>query len=452
MKTPVQKIHLPRYRGRKWIAARLPEDGQLWLLGKHKSVRKERSYRGALAGEFRKAIEGMPWKWPRRTVYFFSDMHADTDAFIASLVASGGFSKTGSRDKDFKLTRAGRKARFLIGGDCFDKGPSSLRLLRMIRMLMDAGADVKLLAGNHDIRMLVGIRSLDLEPDPRTEHFFVRMGPKAVPFLREITDEYLQDKQALQGIPDSRTCRRKLFPRKRWFREFPQLARWDLPEQQMQRELQRMQKKYDNFEKRCGQAGLSMRMVYAAARKWQTLFLHPGGEFHWFYRRMKAVHRERSFLFIHAGLDDRSAALLGDKGIKHLNRQFHEQLGQDLFDFYYGPVANVVRTKYRDADRPLTKRGTRLIRQKGIDVIVHGHVHRRHGQRIMLRKGLLNFECDASVDRDTRRREGLKGQGAAVTIFHPDGVVLGISTDYPYVKIFQPAALLRQPRQQGMSG
>jgi len=55
---------------------------------------------------------------------------------------------------------------------------------------------------------------------------------------------------------------------------------------------------------------------------------------------------------------------------------------------------------------------------------------------------LLNFECDASIDRNTRRKEGLKGQGAAVTIFLPDRVVLGISTDYPYIKIFEPAALL----------
>ncbi|HYQ71417.1 MAG TPA: metallophosphoesterase family protein, partial [Gammaproteobacteria bacterium] len=263
MKGPVCDVDLPRYHGASWIAARLPEKGQLWPLGKHKSVRKERGNRGELSRELLKATEDRPWKWPSRTVYFFADLHADADAFIASLVASGGFSKTGPRDKDFKLTRAGRKARFLIGGDCFDKGPSSLRLLRMIRLLMDAGADVQLLAGNHDIRMLVGIRSMDLAPDPRTEHFFVRMGPKAVPFLREISNEYLQGKSALRGVPDTRTCRRKLFPRKRWFREFPQLARWDMHEQQLQRELQRMQKKYDGFEKSCKRAGLSMRMVYA---------------------------------------------------------------------------------------------------------------------------------------------------------------------------------------------
>jgi hypothetical protein len=42
------------------------------------------------------------------------------------------------------------------------------------------------------------------------------------------------------------------------------------------------------------------------------------------------------------------------------------------------------------------------------------------------------------MDRITRKREGLKGHGAGVTIFRPEGVVVGISTDYPYIKVFQP--------------
>lgn len=440
MKSSVRDIDLPRYRGLQWIEPTLPQAGQAWLLGKHKSIRKERSHRGAMAGALQQALEQDHWKWPKHTLYFFSDLHADCDAFIASLVASGGVKKTGPKDTDFKLTRAGRKARFLLGGDCFDKGPSNLRLLRMIRLLMDAGADVKLLAGNHDIRMLVGIRSLDLSPDPRTEHFFIRMGPKAVPFLKEISDEYLQGKRALDGVPGTRECRRRLFPRKRWYREFPKLARWTLNEQGLERELKRMRKKQDVFEASCARAGLSLRMVYAAARQWRRLFLRPKGEFHWFFHEMKSVHREGSFLFIHAGLDDQTADIVTREGVKHLNRQFYKQLREDLFEFYYGPVANTIRTKYREADRPLTQRGVRRLHRDGVHVIVHGHVNRHHGQRIMLRKGMLNFECDATMDRDTRRKEGLQGPGAAVTIFRPDKTVLGISTDYPYVKIFEPEA------------
>jgi UDP-2,3-diacylglucosamine pyrophosphatase LpxH len=436
-------IELPRYRGQQWIAPRLPEQGQAWLLGGYKSIRKERNERGAMEEALQQVLDQEDWKWPQRTVYFFSDPHADCDAFIASLVASGGVKKTGPGDADFKLTRAGRKARFLIGGDCFDKGPSNLRLLRMIRLLMDAGARVKLLAGNHDIRMQVGIRSLELPRDPRTEHFFIRMGPKAVPFLKEISDQYLQGKRALRGVPDSRTCRRKLFPRKRWFREFPQLARWSLHEQGLEGELKKLRQKLETFESGCKRAGLSMRRVYAATRQWRRLFLHPKGEFYWFYREMKAVHREGSFLFIHAGLDDQGADIITGEGVKHLNRQFYKLLQQDLFEFYYGPVANIIRTKYRESDRPLTQRGVRRLHRDGVHAIVHGHVHRHHGQRIMLRKGMLNFECDATIDAGTRRKEGLQGPGAAVTIFRPDKTVLGISTDYPYVKVFDPKAFSR---------
>ena len=61
----------------------------------------------------------------------------------------------------------------------------------------------------------------------------------------------------------------------------------------------------------------------------------------------------------------------------------------------------------------------------------------------MLRKGMLNFECDATIDRGTRSKEGLQGPGAAVTIFRPDRTVLGISTDYPYIKVLEPDAFSR---------
>ena len=165
------------------------------MLGKQSSVKKDKYHSAAYMQEMQKAIGQEPWEWPKRTVYFISDMHADADAFMASLIASGGVKKTGSRDKDFKLTRAGRKARFIIGGDCFDKGPSTLRLLGVIRLLIDRGGDIQLLAGNHDVRMMLGIKTVGMEPDPRTDHFFIRMGPKMVPFLSEIRDRYLGKKR-----------------------------------------------------------------------------------------------------------------------------------------------------------------------------------------------------------------------------------------------------------------
>ena len=434
--------YLPRYKGLSWVNASLPEQGQVWMPGKQFAVKKDAHYSDTCRREMREAIGLEPWKWPKRTVYFISDMHADADAFMASLVASGGVEKTGPADKDFSFTRAGRKARFIIGGDCFDKGPSTLRLLQLIRLLIDRGGDIELLAGNHDVRMMLGIKTVGMEPDPRIDHFFIRMGPKMVPFLTEIRDRYLQGKNALHGVPDTRECRRLLYPPKNWFREFPKLAVWVMPKPAVKLEVRKLRKKMKIFTADCEKAGLSLRMVYAAVAKWQELFLHPEGEYAWFYKRMKLGRREGSFIFVHAGIDDRMARLISKKGMKHINRKFRKQMYGDPFDFYYGPLANIIRTKYRLIDMPLTRHGVKLLRKtNGVRAIVHGHRNLLHGQQLTLRKGIVNFECDATLDRNTRAKEGLEGQGAAVTIFRPEGLVMGISSDYPYIKVFEPALL-----------
>ncbi len=39
---------------------------------------------------------------------------------------------------------------------------------------------------------------------------------------------------------------------------------------------------------------------------------------------------------------------------------------------------------------------------------------------------------------ESRKKEGLDGYGAGVTIVRPEGLVLGISTDFPYAKVFRP--------------
>ncbi|MES9943088.1 MAG: metallophosphoesterase family protein [Candidatus Thiodiazotropha sp. 6PLUC2] len=433
---------LPKYHGLKWITPDLPTTSELWPLGKQRSIVKERGQRNSTERLLNEILVKEKWQWPKRELMFFSDLHADTDAFIASLVASGGVRKTGDKDSDLKLTQRGRHACFVIGGDCFDKGPSNLRLLRVIARLRKLGARVSILAGNHDIRIKLGISSVGMDADPRHDHFFIRMGSKAVPMLREIADEYLQGKSALKGIPPTRSCRRLLYPPKRWFTEFPKMAGWVMPEKRLARELKRLKEKIESFESDCEKAGLSLRQVYAAVLKWQALFLKSSGEFSWFFRDMKLACRHGSFLFVHAGIDDRMAKLINRKGVKYLNNQFKEDIDDEIFEFYYGPLANVIRTKYRDVDMPLTRKGVKLMHEIGIYAIVHGHANRYHGQRIMLRKGLLNFECDATLDRHSRKKEGLKGEGAAVTIFHPDRLVLGISTDYPQIKVFDPKSIM----------
>jgi UDP-2,3-diacylglucosamine pyrophosphatase LpxH len=424
----------------RWIDVELPEQSQPWLLGRERSVVKEKGQRNSTERLLQEVVKHDTWQWPKKRHYFFSDLHADAEAFTASLVASGGVRKTGKKGHALKLTSQGKKAIFVIGGDCFDKGPSNLELLRLIHQLKQMGAKVILLAGNHDLRIKLGIASVGMEPDPHHEHFFIRMGSKVIPMLREIVDEYLQDKTALKGVPPTRTCRRILYPSKRWFTAFPKMASWVMPEKRMTKELKRLGEKIDAFEADCEAAGLSLRHVYAAVMKWQQLFLRPGGEFSWFFKRMKLAYRQGSFLFVHAGIDDRMAKLINRKGIRYINREFRDSIEDEIFEFYYGPMANLIRTKYRDVDMPLTRKGVELMRDAGIHAIVHGHANRRYGQRIMLRKGMIHFECDATIDRNTRVKEKFKGKGAAVTIFHPKRLVMGVSTDYPQIKVFDQKA------------
>jgi len=427
----------PENKQGKSSDAWLPSKSQSWIEGGPGAIRVDSTNHRSLRKEIQKVLDQKPWKWPKRRVFFFSDLHADADAFIDSLIASGGVRKTGPEDDALELTKAGRKALFIIGGDCFDKGPSNLRLLRVLRILRDLGARMKILAGNHDVRMLLGTLSISSMKDPRNEHFFIRMGPKVVPFLKEVWEQYLKNGKGLRGVPDSQDCRRILYPSKNWPKRFAFHASWMMPDEEVKRELKRMEHKMARFEQDCEKAGISIRIAYAAAMKWRRLFLHRNGEFAWFFRDMDLVHRQGSFLFIHAGLDDRIARVIQDKGLKVLNRMFRYQLFGNPFEFYYGPLANMIRTKYRPIDMPLTTYGADIIHKMGIHAVVHGHQHLRYGQRIKLRHGIVNFECDTTMDRNTRKKEGLPAHGVAVTIVEPDGQVIGISRDYPCKKVFE---------------
>jgi len=428
------KTKLPKYHGKRWIRDGLPTASQRWRTGKHATASRDR----ALGLALNRAVSHSPWKWPKRPVFFIADPHADAEAFVASLVASGGVKKTGPGYFNFKLSKRGRKGLFIIGGDCMDKGPSSLEVLRCVRNLMRLGAKMKLLAGNHDIRLLMGLRAMSLKHDTLTEHFFIRMGPKVVPLLKEIHTEYLGGKKSLRGVPNRQKCREILYPSENWFDEFPKKASRLMSKPGIAREMTRTRKKVRIFEDSCKEAGLSLRDVYATARKCHDLFLKPGGEFTWFFRDMQLAYREGSLLFIHAGFDDQVAHMIEKKGVRHLNRLYKKQVKKDLFDFYYGSLANTMRTKYRDVDKPLSKQGVLSAHRQGIHTVIHGHRNVTNGQRIMLRKGMVHVESDITMDRNSRKKEGLDGYGIGVTIVEPQGKIIGISTDYPYAKVFEP--------------
>ena len=119
-----------------------------------------------------------------------------------------------------------------------------------------------------------------------------------------------------------------------------------------------------------------------------------------------------------------------------MNKQFSKQIKGLPFEFYYGAIASVVRTKYRAVDMPLTSKGANEAHEQGIHAIVHGHRNLHFGQRIAVRKGLLNFECDTTMDINSRLKEDVPGHGAGVTVILPEKIILGISTDYKHVKVF----------------
>ena len=431
---------IPNYKGQQWIQAKLPVGAQSWIEGKSKSLRQRGVGHKQACARLNSLVKQHAWHWPERPIYFITDIHADADALIASLVASGTVKKTGAEDKDFCLTKFARRGRYIIGGDCFDKGPNNLRLLRMLNRLYKRGVNLHLLAGNHDIRVMLGMRSVGQYRDIENEHFFVRMGAKVIPLIQEISEQYV-GKSDLKQLPSNRKCRDLLYPSKQWAQRFPDIARGRIPNDSVQRELSKITKKVERFERQCELSKLTMRQAYAATMYWQALFLEPAGEFFWFYERMRLLYSQGSFLFIHAGLDDKVAGMINSKGIKHVNRRFKHQLHGNLLSFYYGPIANSIRTKYRAADHPLSHKGARMMHEVGFHVIIHGHRNVYHGQRIVLRKNLIHFECDTTVDSGSRAREGLSGAGAGVTVIRPEKLILGISTDHELVKVFDPSAL-----------
>jgi hypothetical protein len=275
-------------------------------------------------------------------------------------------------------------------------------------------------------------------------HLFVRMGRKSVRLLEELADGYLADRSFPYDADEERRLERRIYPDETWFEAFPGVAAGKIPPEKITHELKRIREKCEDFRAHLARAGLTLAKVVAAVEKFHALFLEPGGEFAWYFERMVLAHRAGSLLFVHAGVDDEVAAGIRQRGVEGLNAEFRRMLAErDVFDLYHGPIGNVFRTKYRPTDLPLTGRGVADLHRAGLYAIVHGHRNIPHGQRIVFRERMLNFECDASIDRNTRKLIGIPGLGAAATVFDRRGIALGISTDHPTIKVFDPADACR---------
>jgi hypothetical protein len=358
------------------------------------------------------------WQFPKREHFFVTDVHADADALLSSLEATGGVRRVGA--DGFRLTERGRSGVFVMGGDYLDKGPSNLRVLRVLERLMSSGAEVKLLAGNHDVRTLLGIMCADAS-DPSLAHFFVRICPKVVPLLREMYDAYVAGVPGVE-LEDDEVVAARLLPPASWWDEFPRVAKGVVPAKRIRRELRRVREKAAALPAALERVGMTMGMVGATLRACRAQFLEPGGDFTWLYEQLQVVHRAGSFLFCHAGVDDVVARALSMGTTDSVNGRFRDLLANDPFTLYNGPLGNVFRTKYRKQDFPFTEIGAACLRSSGVLGIVHGHKSHVTGQQMIVRNGITNFECDTSLDRNTRIKCGLPGIGRSATIIGCDSV------------------------------
>lgn len=431
--------HLPAYQGLEWLSTPLPTGTEQWPRKSRAFYIGERLDYDISSEVLHGYTANKPWVWPGRDIFFICDVHADTDAFLRSLVASGGVAKFGPDDTDFSLTASGRDAVFVIGGDCLDKGPSNLRLLRALHHLISLGAQVELLAGNHDLRTRLGIEYAGRK-EPHLAHLFVRMGRKSLRLFKEVFDGYIAPSGQTTFLSDDEV-KARYFPDASWYEDFPEAVAHLVSEKKIAKELRRIREKCEDIKAKSAAYGMTLGMVVAAVEKCRELFLTPKGELSWFFTRMKLAYRAGSFLYVHAGVDNTTASILREHGVDGLNARFDALGKRDLFELYHGPIGNSFRTKYRELDWPLTESGVADLHCAGLYAIVHGHRNIPRGQRMIIRKGMLNFECDATMDINSRKAEGLDGLGGAVTVFRKDRLVQGISTDHPAVKVFDPKPL-----------
>ena len=385
-------------------------------------------------------VKEQEWKFPKETIHFIADIHADADAMLKSLIGSALIEKKGEKDTDFKLTSKGQEGVVVIGGDCLDKGPSNLRLLKLIKSLMDAGMNIELIAGNHDIRTYVGL-AIGEERQLLMEHMFVRMGKKTIPLFKEIYREYLHGKIDLNELPDADEVERRLFPSEEWYTYFPEKMKGIIPDKKIEREIVRIREKIEDIRHYLKRAKFTHGMLYATVEKAQELFLKPEGDYYWFFNQMQLALQKGSFLFVHAGMDDESTDYMVQAGIEGLNRKFKNQKADDPFELYHGHLGNIFRTKYRDTDFPFSRESASKLHDIGVHAIVHGHRNILQGHRLTIKKGVLNFECDTSLDRKTRKLEGLSGYGASWLTMYPNGLIEGYSTDYPSIREFRPGQM-----------
>lgn len=127
-----------------------------------------------------------------------------------------------------------------------------------------------------------------------------------------------------------------------------------------------------------------------------------------------------------------------------IDRRVAAALCNDPCGRQHGMPDYVLRNRYRSVYLPLRAAGVEQAQRFVVHLVVHGHRNRTEVQRLEPRQGMMHLTCDVTQNCDSRRVEGLDGIDAGVTLIHPDGCVVGLGSDCPDAKWFEPAAALRQ--------
>lgn len=421
------------YQGWEWVGGNLPCGAVSW------------AERDGIEEELSRFLGGRVFAGPARTHYVIHDVHGDAGALLRSLVASGGVAKTGPYDADLELTPAGRDAVFVMGGDMLGTGPSNLRVLGVLEALRAVGANVQIVAGNQELRLLSGLGHLG-DRRVANAHLFVRLGRMGVRLVQEIlaSPDFTVDGDRFATGLDDVAALARMIPDEAWYEAFPREVACRIPRRQIGKELLRIREKSAEFRRGLREAGIAPARALTAARFARHLVRE--GRFAWMLDRMHIAMRAGAYLFVHAGVGDGAAAVLRYDGVDGLNARFRAALSRgDELRMYHGPLGNCSRTRYRLRDEPLTAEGIANLRAAGVYVLVHGHGEFGRGISARVQRGVVDIAMDVVLNANARASEGIDGPGAAVLTIRNDGQLWASSVDFSAVKV------LDLPRYAGLS-
>jgi hypothetical protein len=366
---------------------------------------------------------------PEREVFVFCDAQGDPGATLRSFVLSGAVAKIGPDDEDIELSPRGERGVFVFLGDMLGRGQSSLRVLRILRRLKDLGADVRVLAGNEELRMYLALWAIGRQ-EGQYAHLTVRGGKQLVGWIQEVLGDPNIDTSATLGEQEAKEM---LLVGDEWFERFPEWSEGIVPPQHRVRELSRIKEKCVEFVMALEEAKLTFaEAATAAIGLREACFV---GEFECFFNSMRLMEQIGSTLFVHAGVNDVvTEQIRADQGVDGLNDEFRRMLKVSPMAMYHGNLGNCVRTRYRISDEPLGDGGIRALEQAGVSLLVHGHSVSGGDdgdgcQRLSRRGGVMDVDCDVTINVHRRAKLGLEQAGAAVVILQPSGLLCGLSSD-----------------------